>query len=69
VTYNGSAPLAIAPGSITTNGTTVVFVANSILAKAMSNESMLHNDETWGIHNLPFTQTVITNTTAQLNTL
>jgi hypothetical protein len=30
---------------------------------------MLHNDESWGIHNLPFTQTVIANTTTQVNAL
>ncbi len=67
-TYNGTAPLSVGPGNIKSGGN-YVFTAASVIAKAMSNESMLHNDETWGVHNLPFTQTVITNTTAQLNLL
>jgi hypothetical protein len=46
-----------------------VFVANGILAKSISNEALLHNDQTWGIHNFPFYQAVIDNTTAQLKTL
>ncbi len=68
VTYNGTATLQVAPGSATSGGVVVISVA-SVLARAMSNESLLHNDETWGIHNLPFTQLVITNTTTQLNAL
>ena len=69
-TYNGTAPLAIGEyGAVTGAASTPVFVANSIIAKAMSNEAIVHNDGSWGIHNLPFTQTLISNTMAQLNTL
>ncbi len=69
-TYNGTAPLSVGLASVKTGATPAfVFVANGILTKAISNEAMIHNDESWGIHNLPFTQTVIDNTTTQLNTL
>jgi len=67
-TYNGSAPVQFALGSVQAAGTyvakngTYVFVANSTLAKAISNEALIHDDESWGIHNLPFTQAVIGNT-------
>jgi hypothetical protein len=70
VTYNGTAPLAVGEyGAVSGAGATPIFFANSIIAKAMSNEAIIHNDESWGIHNLPFTQALITNTSAQLDTL
>jgi hypothetical protein len=72
-TYNGAAPVQIALGSVqpgTTyvakGATSFVFPQNSVVAKAVSNEALLHDDESWGIHNLPFTQAVITNTIAAL---
>lgn len=69
-TYNGTAPLAFTLSSVKTGATpAVIFVANGIIAKAIWNEALIHDDETWGIHNLPFTQSVISNTTTQLQTL
>jgi len=41
----------------------------SITGKAIYNEALLNNDLSIGIHNLPFTQTVIANTMAQLATV
>lgn len=69
-TYNGSAPLSVALGGMKTGAAgAYVFPLNGIVAKATSNEALIHNDESWGIHNLPFTQAVIANTTTALNTL
>jgi Carboxypeptidase regulatory-like domain len=72
-TYAGTAPVQFSLGSIqpgTTyvahGATSFVFPQNSTVAKAISNEALIHDDESWGIHNLPFTQTVITNTLSAL---
>jgi hypothetical protein len=46
-----------------------LFPGSTILAKAIWNEQLLHNDGTQGIHNFPFYQGVINNTIAQLRTL
>ncbi len=69
-TYDGTSPLAVGVyGTVSGATPAPVFVQSSIIAKAMSNEAIVHNDESWGIHNLPFTQALIANTTTQLNTL
>jgi hypothetical protein len=65
VTYNGTAPVAIALGNVKV-GPASVFLASSTVAKAISNEALIHDDESWGIHNLPFTQTVIASTMTAL---
>jgi hypothetical protein len=43
--------------------------AVSITGKSIYNEALLDNDRSMGIHNLPFTQSLIANTLAQLATV
>ena len=50
-------------------GAAPLFPGSSIIAKAIWNEELLHNDGTLGIHNLPFVDSVLASTGAQLSTL
>jgi hypothetical protein len=69
-TYDGAAPLQVPLASVKTGTPAApIFVANGVIAKAISNEALLHDDQTWGIHNFPFFQTVIAATTTQLEAL
>jgi hypothetical protein len=60
--------IAVSLASVKANGAPV-FPGSHVIAKAIWNEQMLHNDGTLGIHNLPFTQSVIDATTARLEEL
>ena len=69
-TYGGSVPVSLSVNNIHAGSPAKsVFPPGSIVAQAIWNEALLHNDQTWGIHNLPFFQDVIVNTTTQLNAL
>ena len=69
-TYGGSAPVSISAGGLKSGSpAAALFPPGGIVAQAIWNEALLHNDQTWGIHNLPFFQGVIANTTTQLSTL
>ncbi len=69
-TYDGSAPVSVNLSSITAGqGAAHVFPPGSVVAEAIWNEALLHDDQTWGIHNLPFYLDVINATTAQLTAL
>jgi len=68
--YDGSAPVSVSLNGTTTGSPAArMFPPGSILAQSIWNEALLHDDQTWGIHNPPFFQTVIVNTTTQLSTL
>jgi hypothetical protein len=65
--YDGSSPISVGLGSIQAGS--AVFPPGGIIAEAIWNEALLHDDQTWGIHNLPFSLAIIENTTTQLETL
>jgi len=70
MTYSGAAPVAIDLDSVKSGSPAAsVFPPGGIIAKAIWNEALLHDDQTWGIHNLPFFQAVIDSTTTQLASL
>ncbi len=69
-TYNGTTPLKISVGNIkSANVAVFALTTTTIIAESIWNESLLHNDHTWGVHNFPFYTDVINATTTQLNTL
>lgn len=68
--YGGSAPVSVSLNSVRSGSPSgPTFRPGSIVAQSIWNEALLHNDQTWGVHNLPFFLSVIENTTTQLNTL
>jgi hypothetical protein len=69
-TYGGVAPVSLNLGSVRAGSPPApVFAPGSIVAKSIWNEALLHDDQTWGVHNLPFTLSVIESTMSQLETL
>jgi hypothetical protein len=66
-------PLSLTTFNVTLSGVlangAALLPGSSIVAKAIWNEQLLHNDGTLGVHNLPFFNGVINNTSAQLRTL
>jgi hypothetical protein len=69
-TYGGSAPISIGLNSTKVGAPPApLFPPGSIIAQSVWNEALLHDDQTWGIHNLPFFQSVVPATMAQLKTL
>ena len=69
-TYGGSAPVSVGlNGTKTGSPATPVFPPGSIVAQAIWNEALLHDDQTWGVHNPDFFVNVIESTTTQLSTL
>ena len=59
----------VALTGVQANGTTALFPGSTIIAKAIWNEQLLHNDGTKGIHNLPFYEAVLSATMTKLSTL
>ncbi len=69
-TYGGSAPVSINLNNVKAGSPAVpVFAPRSLVAESIWNEALLHDDQTWGVHNLPFFESVIVSTTTQLNSL
>ncbi len=69
-TYGGSAPLSIGLNNVKAGSPAgPVFPPGSIVAQAIWNEALLHDDQTWGVHNQPFFASVIQATTTQLGAL
>jgi hypothetical protein len=69
-TYDGSAPISVSLNGLRARSTSApLFPPGSIIAKSIWNEALLHNDQTWGVHNLPFFLSVVENTASQLETL
>jgi hypothetical protein len=50
-------------------GAAPVFPGSSVLAKAIWNEQLLHNDGTLGVHNFPFYRQVLSATSVQVSAL
>jgi hypothetical protein len=69
-TYSGTTPVSVSlNGTKSGSSTSPVFPPGSIVAQCIWNEALLHDDQTWGIHNPSFFVNVIESSMAQLNTL
>jgi hypothetical protein len=69
-TYGGTTPVAVSLNGLEVGSPAVpLFAPGSVIAQSVWNEALLHDDQTWGIHNLPFFQSVVLATTAQLGAL
>ncbi len=60
---------AAQPGPTHSSSKAPIISAVSITGRSIYNEALLHNDQSLGIHNLPFTQTLVSNTLASLRTV